>query len=293
MAKYQDAYPSQPLMRSVDILPVKAAQTVTLEYFEIPAAQMPEETYEQHHILLNLRSDATLVEHWRDGLHRQFSFEQDQVVITPAGMKIGWHWHDMANTIVVTIDPETLVRFARNEIGLLLDGRQLHDVPLTEDRELIDAGKALHTALAQRRTGYEVIYEALARVFLVTLLQKYGLVRDNARDFPTGFSAEQYGRVLDFIKERYAQSISVEDIARSAGMSRTHFSRLFRHVAGQTPYRFLMSFRVERAQEMMQDRMRGLADIACACGFSDQAHLSRSFVKQTGQSPSAWRDANG
>ncbi|MEM7703322.1 MAG: AraC family transcriptional regulator [Pseudomonadota bacterium] len=293
MVRYQEAYPSQPLVRSADVLPVKAAQTLTLEYFEIPAAQMPEEVYEQHHILLNLRTDAMPVEHWRDQVHQQFSFEQDHIVVTPAGKKIGWHWHDTANTIVVTIDPATLSKFARSELGLLLEDQQLRDVPLIEDRELIDAAKALHAALDQRRTGYEVIYEALARVFLVTLLEKYGVFRDQARDFPAGFSAEQYGRVLEFIRENYSKPISVEDIARSAGLSRTHFSRLFRHVVGQTPYRFLMSFRVERAQEMMQDKQRGLAEIAFECGFSDQAHLSRSFSKETGQSPSAWRQAMG
>lgn len=293
MVRYQDAYPSQPIMRSVDVLPVKAAQALTLEYFEIPAAEMPEEAYEQHHILLNLRTDSMLVEHWRDGVHERFSFEQGHIVITPAGMQIGWHWHDEANTIVVTIDPATLVRFAQYELGLLLEGRQLSDVPLAKDPELIDAGKALYAALAQRRTGYEVIYEALARVFLVTLLEKYAVTRDQAGDFPAGFSAERYGRVLEFIKENYSESISVEDIARSAGLSRTHFSRLFRHVVGQTPYRFLMSFRVERAQEMMQDKQRGLAEIAFECGFSDQAHLSRSFSKETGQSPSAWRQGMG
>ncbi len=292
MATYQDSYPSQPALRSSDVLPVHAAQALTLEFFEAPAARMPEETYEQHHVLLNLKTEPMLVEHWRNRIHRQFSFEQDHIVITPAGMKIAWHWHEPSKVIVGTMKPQTLVQFAKNHLGLLLVTQQLQDIPLSKDRELIEAGKALHSALVQRRTGFEVIYEALARVFLVTLLEKYGASRDQARKFPSGFSASQYECALNFIKQNYGQSISVEDIARSAGLSRTHFSRLFRHVVGQTPYRFLMSFRVERAQEMMRDEGRGLADIAFACGFSDQAHLSRSFVKETGRSPSAWRQDN-
>ena len=289
MARYQDSYPSKPSLRSVDVLPVRAAQVLTVEYFEIPPARMPEDTYVQHHILLNLKSEPMLVEHWRNGAYQRFSFEKGCIVVTPAGMRIGWEWHDSANTIVVTIEPGTLTKFARDQLGLLLRDEQLKDVPLTTDTELIDAGRALHSALVQRRTGYEVVYEALARGFLVMVLEKYGITRDQAREFPRGFSASQYERVLVFIKENFGRSISVEDIARSAGLSRTHFSRMFRHVVGQTPYSFLMSFRVERAQELMRDKQRGLADIAFACGFSDQAHLSRAFTKETGQSPSTWR----
>jgi len=289
MARYQDAYPSEPFLRSGDVLPVKAAQVVTLEYFEAPAARMPEAVYEQHHVLLNLKAKPTPVEHWRNGQHQQFQFEPEQIVITPAGMLIGWHWHETSKVIVVTISPKILGPFARDHMGLLLDASQLLDIPFAHDKELIEAGQALYTALDQRRVGFEVMYESLARVFLVTLLQNYAVSRDDARDYPRGFSAEQYGRVLDFIKANYSHSISVEDIAQSAGLSRTHFSRLFRHVVGQTPYRFLMSFRVERAQELMQDKARGLADIAFSCGFSDQAHLSRSFAKETGKTPSEWR----
>ena len=289
MARYQDSYPSQPSLRSIDVLPVRAAQVLTVEYFDIPAARMPEDTYEQHHILLNLKSEPMLVEHWRDDTHQKFSFEEGHIVVTPAGMRIGWEWHDTANTIVVTIEPGTLGKFARDHLRLLLGDQQLLDIPLSKDPELIEAGQALNSALVQRRTGYEVVYEALARVFLVILLEKYGVTRDQAREFPRGFSANQYERVLEFIKENFGRSISVEDIAQSAGLSRTHFSRMFRDVVGQTPYSFLMSFRVERAQELMRNKQHGLADIAFTCGFSDQAHLSRAFAKETGQSPSAWR----
>ncbi|MGF1541864.1 MAG: hypothetical protein ACFCU5_15690 [Pleurocapsa sp.] len=57
MPKYQDIYPSSALIRSVDLVRPKAAELLTMEYFEAESASMPTDRYEQHHIILNLKFD--------------------------------------------------------------------------------------------------------------------------------------------------------------------------------------------------------------------------------------------
>lgn len=249
---------------------------------------MPTERFTQHHLLFNLR-DGHRVENWRDGEHRDFIYEHEEVVVTPAGVKSGWKWHKKSKVIVITLDPVQLDRFAKAEVGLLLEADQLKDVPQQHDSDLTSAAVILRDALEERRTGFEVMYESLARVFLVKLLQSYGLERDAAREFTTGFTADHYKRVLDFIEANYARSLTIEDLAREAGLSTAHFSRLFKLTIGETPYRFLMIYRVERAQEMLADLARPMVDIALACGFSDQAHFSKTFSGVVGMPPSVFR----
>lgn len=54
MPKYQDIYPSEPLIKSVELVRSNTADLLTLEYFEAEPASMPTNKYEQHHIILNI-----------------------------------------------------------------------------------------------------------------------------------------------------------------------------------------------------------------------------------------------
>lgn len=289
--RYQDVYPSEALLRSFDLVRPRAAELLNLEFFEAEPAGMPTEVFAQHHLLLNLREADHRVENWRDGAHRDFIYRLHEIVLTPAGVRSGWYWHARSKVIVITIEPHKLERFARAELGLILTTQQLKDVPQAEDVDLCQAGAMLLEALRTRTTGSEVIYESLARVFLVKLLQRYGEERHEALEFGSGFTARHYKRVLDFVEARFAGPIAIEDMAAEAGLSPAHFSRLFKQVIGDTPYQFVMDYRVEQAKKMLADRERPLIDVALSCGFSDQPHFGRVFKKLTGQTPKEFRAA--
>ncbi len=289
MVSYQDIYPSPAILRSFDLVRPRAAELLNLEYFEAEPARMPHEVFSQHHLLLNLRDTPMRVENWRDATHRDFDFLPNEIILTPAGIRSGWHWHARSKVIVITIMPNMLNRFATSELGLVLGKSQLRDTPQAADPDLCQLGDMLLDALRIRATGSEVMYESLARIFLVKLIQRYGELRSEALDFSRGFTASHYKRVLDFVAERFGGPITIEDMARVAGLSPAHFSRLFKEVLGDSPYQFVMDYRVEQAKRMLGERGRPMADIALACGFADQAHFSRIFKRLTGQTPKTFR----
>jgi len=80
-------------------------------------------------------------------------------------------------------------------------------------------------------------------------------------------------------------------MARVAARSVCYFSRAFKVSFGETPHAYVMRRRVRRAQELMLNSDEPLSHIALACGFADQAHLSRLFRREVGATPSAWRRA--
>lgn len=291
MKTYQDTYPSEPLLRASDLVRPKAAALLNLEFFEAEPALMEPEVYAQHHVLLNLKEAPSRAENWRDGEHRDFTLKPNDIIVTPAGVKTGWRWHEQSKVIVVTLDPERLETFAKSEVGILLTEQQLQDLPQFEDADIIAAAVMLLDALKLGGAGSDVMFESLARVFLIKLIQKYGDERSGDAEFSRAYTADQHRRVLDLLADRFGEDIGVEEMASGAGLSSSHFSRMFKAVIGDAPYQFLTRYRAERAAEMLIDPTRPVIDVALACGFSDQPHLTRVFKQIHGETPRRWRIA--
>ena len=103
---------------------------------------------------------------------------------------------------------------------------------------------------------------------------------------PRGRLDEQVlGRLRDYVLAHLDQSIEAGTLAKIAGRSPFHFTRVFARSVGMTPYRYVVHLRLQRALELMRDGRHGLADIAAATGFADQSHLSRWVRRVHGVPP--------
>jgi AraC family transcriptional regulator len=288
--RYQDTYPSPPLINSEFVVRPLATELLRLEFFEAEPGEMPQEAYAQHHILINLREQSHRVENWREDQHRDFTFHKNEIIVTPAGIKSGWKWHSKSKVIVITLDPNKLEQFAKSELGIVLSDTQLKDVPQFIDEDITQAGILVMEAL-NSDLGSAVMFESYARIFLTKLIQSYGLELGEDISFSSSFTAKHYKAVLEYISMHYGKNIVLEDIAAVAAMSTYHFSRLFKQTIGQSPHQFLMAYRIERAKEMLATQDRAMIDIAHLCGFSDQAHFSRVFKQIQGTTPKQWRQS--
>lgn len=99
----------------------------------------------------------------------------------------------------------------------------------------------------------------------------------------------QERRVVEYIDANLASSILADDLASVVGLSSGHFTRAFKATTGETPHVFIVRQRIRRAQLLMLETKESLAQIACACGLADQAHLARLFRSVVGITPTAWR----
>lgn len=101
----------------------------------------------------------------------------------------------------------------------------------------------------------------------------------------------QVRRVQEYIAARLGEPIRNRDLAALAGLSEFHFNVAFRNSVGDSPHRYVVRQRVDRARQLMLSTRMRLSEIACECGLADQAHLSRLFRSIVGESPAAWRRA--
>lgn len=124
--------------------------------------------------------------------------------------------------------------------------------------------------------------DALARAAATHALERYA----PRRPAPPGWMQ----RTERFIHENLTEALTVEQLAAAAGLSRAHFSRLFKHACGRSPHAFVLRRRIDRAKELLRaEPDLPLAQVAAKVGFCDQGHLTRRFRQVTGLTPAAYR----
>lgn len=96
-------------------------------------------------------------------------------------------------------------------------------------------------------------------------------------------------RVLECLEAEYTENISIESLAREAGVHPAHLSSTFRRFRNETIGEYIQKLRVGHASNLLLNKEMPLADIAAAAGFSDQSHFTRIFKRLNGTTPGAFR----
>ena len=99
-------------------------------------------------------------------------------------------------------------------------------------------------------------------------------------------------RARDLADARYREPLDVATLARAAHVSPAHFTREFRRAFGETPHRYLLTRRLERAAALLRNTDRSVADICMTVGLSSVGSFTTSFGKLYGMSPTAYRAAH-
>ncbi len=96
-------------------------------------------------------------------------------------------------------------------------------------------------------------------------------------------------RARDLADARYAEPLTVDDLAAVACLSRAHFSREFRRAFGESPYSYLLTRRLERAASLLRSTDWTVADICMSVGLTSVGSFTSSFTRSYGRSPTAYR----
>jgi AraC-like DNA-binding protein len=97
-------------------------------------------------------------------------------------------------------------------------------------------------------------------------------------------------RARDLVNREYQRPLDVADLAREAVMSPAHFSRQFRAAYGETPYSYLMTRRIERAQALLRRGDLSVTDVCMEVGCTSLGSFSARFTELVGETPTAYRN---
>ena len=96
-------------------------------------------------------------------------------------------------------------------------------------------------------------------------------------------------RAKDLADARYAERLTVEDLARAAGLGRAHFSREFKRAFGESPHVYLLTRRLERAAALLRFTDKSVADVCLSVGLESIGSFTTSFTRTYGMSPTSYR----
>lgn len=241
-----------------------------------------------HLVIVQLR-DQPAHDFWADGRHRPMAF-------SPRG----------AMTIVdMRAESSALLRSPVDSLHLHLPRVALDDLaeeagapPITrlaveggwkaDDHTIQQLGPLLVQALEAPSAAAKLFVDHLLLAAALHVVAAFGGMRPNSVQ-RGGLAPWQVGRAKDLIAASLSKEVSLLEVAEACRLSLAHFSRAFKYSTGTTPHGWLQVCRVERARELLLKSDLSLADVAIACGFADQSHLTRIFKRITREGPGAWR----
>ncbi len=100
---------------------------------------------------------------------------------------------------------------------------------------------------------------------------------------------EFINRVNDYCLRNIDKAVIVNDMAKCAGYSRYHFTRLFKEYTGSSPQYFMNQLRIRMAVRLLQTERLSVKEIAQRCGFEDASYFCKIFRKFQKVSPNEFR----
>lgn len=99
----------------------------------------------------------------------------------------------------------------------------------------------------------------------------------------------QLASAVEIARVRFAEQLTVSEMAAAAGVSVTQLERLSKRVLGLTPKQLILRFRLEEALRLLDTSTDSIATIASACGYYDQSAFTRHFRRAVGMAPATFR----
>jgi AraC family transcriptional regulator len=127
--------------------------------------------------------------------------------------------------------------------------------------------------------------DTLTAALGLQLVQQAGETRAIPPRIRGGLAPAVRRRVLELMDAQPDAHLSIDSLARVAGLSPAHFARAFKESVGRAPHQHLLALRLESARRMLDAPDATLSDIALRAGFADQAHFTRFFKRHYGMTP--------
>lgn len=136
-------------------------------------------------------------------------------------------------------------------------------------------------------------YDMFVKANLLTILANLARYYDDAlmaKELP--IKMENIGHLehsMNYILSHLEQNLTLDELAKEAGMSRSYYSTMFKTLNGVSVWTYITNQRISKAQYMLEKSDLSIIDISEKCGFSNISNFNRAFKKITGKTPREYR----
>ena len=168
------------------------------------------------------------------------------------------------------------------------DARQLGEVGDLSDGVMWSVSSAIRRKALRNEVWDALEVDGMAHALTRHMLVTHFGGRLRTRE-ASGLDTRRFARVTDCVEARLSEELSLDDLADVAALSRYHFVRAFKLKTGLTPFQYVSSRRVARAQALLRGTERTIAEVARQVGLSSPSHFRRVFKSEIGLTPSQYR----
>ncbi|NJL49309.1 MAG: helix-turn-helix transcriptional regulator [Leptolyngbyaceae cyanobacterium SM2_5_2] len=242
-------------------------------------------TVPQHYFAMN--TGPALEWEWKDGnSFKTHRYETGDLWVNPAGVPFSHRISGHNQFVLLTLDPTKLSDLLPDQP--LLERQVFRRQHQAQDRHLQTLMQALLVEAELGGSNGRLYADTLTTALATHFINHYGI--DSPVDF-TGLQGlqpidrQRLSVLIDYIEAHLTADLSLADLALQAGLSKFHFSRLFKQTIGLTPHQYLLKRRIERAAPLLKQGDLAIVQVAHEFGFADQAHFTRVFKQVKGLTP--------
>ncbi|NMM64427.1 AraC family transcriptional regulator [Clostridium sp. P21] len=157
------------------------------------------------------------------------------------------------------------------------------------EKKILKSLKDLYMIYEEKNFGFELKmqYVILNILHLMIINIKYLDKEISSYSF---IEDQRIKKMLSYIEENYNQKITLEDMAKNANLSRAECSRFFKRMTGQTPFEYLISYRINKSALLLRNSDMPITEIAEEVGFGSVSYYIEKFRKQTNCTPTEFRN---
>jgi len=212
---------------------------------------------------------------------RETVVPEGHVIVVPRGVEHQTTFHTAVRGIALWLGPDFVAEIA-DAMGPEIAGLALRPGLLgTKSPRVLTLLGILADEVRAAAPGHTRAAEALAESVVIEVLRK----APRPANQPGGRDP-RVAQAIAQMNASFAEPLGIDDLAKTARMSRFHFSRLFRDETGQAPYQYLLRVRLAKAAELLRGGHHSVTEAALAAGFTDLSRFASMFKKHTGKRPS-------
>jgi AraC-like DNA-binding protein len=172
----------------------------------------------------------------------------------------------------------------------ILQNRILFQNLISQDENITACILSFIQEMENKELGYELSIKSHLYWLLSLLVRKYVAPATDLNQYRLRVrDLERLAPVFKYIEDCYADKLTVQELADRTGLSRFHFSRLFKQLTDKSLIEYINLIRINKSEELLKHTRMSISEVAHATGFNDIYYFSRTFRKLKNVSPTQWR----